>query len=263
MEDTINDVPDSPDAFGQVEAEDGTAEVQEDAPVLDVDQFGDHYVTVKVDGEEVRVPLAEAVAGYQRQADYTRKTQALATQKQDLQWAQAIRSALENDPASTIDLLSEHYGISRKAATQMAEDDFGYGTSEWDDPVEKRLREIDQRVASFEAAQAEARLHAEIQRLQNHYGEDFDPYEVVAAAAAQGSTNLEAVYKQIAFDRVTARATAAQQAAAAKSEKTVAAKRAASVVSGGSSASSRASDDVGPIRSIADAWAAAKRQYGA
>jgi hypothetical protein len=38
--------------------------------------------TVKIDGKEVEVPFEEVIAGYQRQADYTRKTQALAQEAQ-------------------------------------------------------------------------------------------------------------------------------------------------------------------------------------
>ena len=45
----------------------------------------DETYQVKVDGEMVEVSLKEALAGYQRQADYTRKAQALAAEKQQLE----------------------------------------------------------------------------------------------------------------------------------------------------------------------------------
>lgn len=41
--------------------------------------------TVKVDGQELQVPLEELLNGYQRQADYSRKTQALADERRQLQ----------------------------------------------------------------------------------------------------------------------------------------------------------------------------------
>lgn len=41
--------------------------------------------TVKVDGKEVEVPLSELKAGYSRQSDYTRKTQALAKEREEFQ----------------------------------------------------------------------------------------------------------------------------------------------------------------------------------
>lgn len=256
MSDTFtNDSEFDPTDDGQVE---GMGEAEEfDAPLLDIDEYGDHYITVKVDGEEVRVPLSEAIAGYSRQADYTRKTQELATQKQELQWASAIRQALENDPAGTIDLLTSHYGVTRKEAQRMVDDDYFMDEFQQDDPVDKRLQEIDKRVSAFEQMQAQQRLEEEIQRLQNTYGEDFNPQEVVAAALAQGNTNLEAVFKQVAFDRVRT----SKKAEPSRDTKAVESKRTASVVSGASSAKA-GKDAVGTVRSISDAWNSAKRSHG-
>lgn len=246
---------------GQVAEVDGAEDF--DALDLNIDEFADHYVTVKVDGEDVRVPLSEAVAGYSRQADYTRKTQELAEQRQQLQWASAIQAALENNPAQTIDLLANHYGISRAEAKEMA-DDWSVDSDTWNDPVEAKMTELDKRIRAFEEQQAYAKLERDVQELQTKYGDDFNPQEVVAAAIAQGSSNLEAVYKQIAFDRVAAKAEAAKQLAVdktAQQEKVIEAKRNAGVVSSGSSAKA-AKDEAGPIRSVSDAWAAAKKQYG-
>lgn len=255
MSDTSTDSLEfEPTDGGQFDDGDGAeAELQ----FLDINEYSDHHVTVKVDGEELTVPLSEAIAGYSRQADYTRKTQELASQKQELQWASAIRQALDNDPSGTIDLLAEHYNVSRKQAQAMVDDDPYLSDTSWDDPMDKRLKEIDQRVRSFEQAQAQAKLEMEISRLQSKYGEEFDPQEVVSTALAQGNTNLEAVYKQIAFDRLSSK----KQATASKEAGVKEAKKAASVVSGASSAKT-ASDNSGPIRSIADAYNAAKRHHG-
>lgn len=255
MSDTSTDSLEiEPTDGGQFDDGDGA---EAEVTFLDISEYADHHVTVKVDGEEIVVPLSEAIAGYSRQADYTRKTQELASQKQELQWASAIRQALDNDPSGTIDLLAEHYGVTRRQAQEMVDDDPYLSDSSWDDPVDKRLKEIDQRVRSFEQAQAQARLEAEISRLQNKYGEEFDAQEVVSAALAQGNTNLESVYKQIAFDRLSSK----KQATANKEADVKEAKKAASVVSGASSAKT-AKDDSGPIRSIADAYNAAKRHHG-
>jgi hypothetical protein len=105
--------------------------------------------------------------------------------------------------------------------------------------------------------QAQQRLEEEIQRLQNTYGEDFNPQEVVAAALAQGNTNLEAVFKQVAFDRVRT----SKKAEPSRDTKAVESKRNASVVSGASSAKA-GKDAVGTVRSISDAWNSAKRTHG-
>jgi hypothetical protein len=45
----------------------------------------EQLVTVKIDGKEEQVPLKEAIAGYQRQADYSRKTGALSEQRKQLE----------------------------------------------------------------------------------------------------------------------------------------------------------------------------------
>jgi hypothetical protein len=71
--------------------------------LLPVDEFGDKYVSCnQVDGEEVRVPLKEALSGYQRQADYTRKTQELSEQRRQVQFGAALQEALQNDPSGTL-----------------------------------------------------------------------------------------------------------------------------------------------------------------
>lgn len=51
----------------------------------------DQLVTVKIDGKEEQIPLKEAIAGYQRQADYSRKTAHVAElRKQVEQHAQQV-----------------------------------------------------------------------------------------------------------------------------------------------------------------------------
>ena len=65
--------------------EESDAEESEDEDDEEADPKLDEKFQVKVDGEVVEVTLKEALAGYQRQADYTRKAQALAAEKQELE----------------------------------------------------------------------------------------------------------------------------------------------------------------------------------
>lgn len=232
-----------------------------ETPYLDVNEYSNHRVAFKLDGEEQSVPLNEAIAGYQRQADYTRKTQELAEQRQSLQFASTLQTALENDPAGTLDLLSRHYGISTAQAEEMV--------YEWDedaDPVDMKMYELDQRIAQFEEYQNQQQIEKEIFRLQAKY-EDFDTNQVVQAALRSGSTDLEATYKQIAFDAFMKQKelqSMAQQQTQQKESEVVQAKRNAGVVSGGSSATSNTTtDSFQSISTIADAFAAAKRQLNA
>ena len=268
--DIVSDTIDAPQADpvvdGQVGDVGGTPDVADDAPILNVEEFSDHHVTVKVDGQDVKVPLSEAVAGYSRQADYTRKTQELAEQRQQLQWASAIAQALENDPKQTINLLQTHYGLSKAEAQQVANQATAEAQeSEWADPVEARVKELDDRIRQFEEDRAYQQLQQEVARLQTTYGDDFNPQEVVSQALATGSTNLEAVYKQIAYDRLVQKIQAGEQAnqiVQDQNQQVVDAKREASFVEGGASANGPSDVPVGKIGSIHDAWALAKNQMG-
>lgn len=260
---TDSDVPEmDPTVGGQVDAADG-AEAGFDGPILPIDEYRDFHVPVRVDGEELLVPLAEAVQGYQRQADYTRKTQEVAQQRQELQVVAAIKQALDNDPVGTLQALSEHYGVGGlpQAAPQQtqydSDDVWGFGGAT--DTPDPRLSQLEQRIAAFEKAQAQQQLEAEIGRLQTKYGDSFNAQEVLAQAVASGDSDLERVYKLIDYDRV-ANASRAQQQQAAKTQQAVAAKRAAQVVSSGTSAVGKTVND-SPIRSIRDAWAAAKQEF--
>jgi len=53
--------------------------------------------TIKVDGEELEVGIDELKNGYQRQADYTRKSQALAEQRKETENIQSERQRLEQE----------------------------------------------------------------------------------------------------------------------------------------------------------------------
>jgi hypothetical protein len=59
-------------------------EQDEEEEVEDDPNLSETY-QVKVDGEVIDITLKEALAGYQRQADYTRKAQALAAEREQLE----------------------------------------------------------------------------------------------------------------------------------------------------------------------------------
>jgi hypothetical protein len=255
IENTVEEVTDTPIVDGQVDANSETGEALEAEPkeYFVWDEYADKPVKLIVDGEEIEVPLAEALTGYQRQSDYTRKTQELAEQRRQVQFAAALQEALQNDPASTVELLSQHYGVNKQPTSE--EDEFL-------DPVEKQYRQLETRIQAFEQEKAMRELENQIESLSRRYGELFDANEVVAKALATGSTNLEATYKQIAFDRLFEQSRTKEVATKVKSEETkkiVDAKRDAAVVSKGASAKS-ADVSSKPIRSVRDAFESAKRQ---
>jgi len=224
---------------------------------IDTDSYADKYVKLKVDGEELDVPLKEALSGYQRQADYTRKTQELASQRESLQHAATLAQALERDPMGTLDVLARHYGANFANQQMPAEPEFT-------DPLERQVWEMNQKIQSFEQAQAQQDLEREVSRLQQQYP-DFDPVQVITTALNSGTDNLEAVYKQLAFDKLMNEVQTyrqAQQVIAERENQVVDAKRNAAFVAGGASANGAGVEPVGRITSVRDAWAAAKRQNG-
>ena len=70
----------------EIEAESEEVEaVEEESEEAEQEPDGTEYHRVKLDGTDFEVTLDEALAGYQRQQDYTKKTQALAEEKKQVQ----------------------------------------------------------------------------------------------------------------------------------------------------------------------------------
>lgn len=221
---------------------------QEELDLFDYTEVADKVVILQVDGQEVTVPLKEALAGYQRQADYTRKTQELSEQRRQLQYAAALTEALQQDPASTLQLLQQQFGLNQV----QPEEDI------WLDPSEQQLRQLEQRIAAFEQEKAMEELARTVDSLQSKYGAEFDADEVIAKALAIGSTDLEAVFKQIAFDKVYSKASQAERKLADEQAR-VQAKRQAAVISGGTSTKVTTPPTAQP-KSVFEAFEAAKKQ---
>lgn len=242
-----------PDANGQVnESTEVTAEApQEELDLFDYTEVADKVVKLQVDGQEVTVPLKEALSGYQRQADYTRKTQELAEQRKQVQFAAALAESLAKDPASTLQALQQHYGLGAPTQDQQVEE-------EYLDPAEKHLRSLEQRIVAFEQQKAMDDLTRTIDSLQSKYGDEFNADEVVAKALAVGSTDLEAVFKQITFDKVYSKASEAQKKLMEEQAR-VEAKRSASVVSGGSSNKNSVAAKAPKPTSVFEAFEQAKK----
>ena len=101
------------DLIGDLDRDDEESSDEESDDDGDDDPSLSETYEVKVDGEIVEVTLKEALAGYQRQADYTRKAQALAAEKQELEQVvaeigdtlgtlQTLDSAWEENPIQVL-----------------------------------------------------------------------------------------------------------------------------------------------------------------
>lgn len=101
------------------ESEDFDAEPdEEDQTDEDADE-GDYeeqdVYTVRVNGEDVDVTLDEALKGYQRESDYTRKTQQLAEQRKQLEAEQSEFQAVQAQTAQ----LRDAYGQTLQQLQQQ------------------------------------------------------------------------------------------------------------------------------------------------
>ena len=230
---------------------DGT--VTADSPDSSVEVLGepvgDGY-TVKVDGVEEQVSLNELRDGYQRQADYTRKTQELASERGRLQQAEAIVNSLEADPAGTLAALGDAFGVGGTAAQPTG------SVAPWDepDPSEQRIASLEARLADQDRLQRRQQVEKQVDQLKEIYG-DFNAPELYQHALTHKIGNLEAALTHMRYNDVAAKASKLEQ----DKERTEA-KRGASVVEpSGSKQAGSATEPVKMVSSIREAFMDAKR----
>ena len=204
---------------------------------------------VKIDGEEQQVSLEELQNGYQRQADYTRKTQEIAAERERLLQAEAIVSALEKDPVGTLDTLASSFNVNNPVPNQI--DDSEYEQ----DPTERKLAELENKIAAQEQVQRVQKIEREVNTLQEKYGE-FDRQELLNHALKNGIPNLEAAYTHMRFNEVKTTADKLSQEQEITNKK----REAAVVTPGGSTQSGTESEPTPEVSSLRDAFALAKKQ---
>lgn len=204
---------------GQVEAsEQGSVEEPPARQYLDVDDPDNRYVRTKVNGEEVEVPFSEALRGYSRTEDYTRKTQEVARLREEADLGIKLQVALATDPIATINLLQQRYAQQQQAPPPEPE---------FDDPLEKMLHEerqarlaLEQRIAQREQDEQLNQMVGTLRSQFNANDEDIRNTIITAAQQQLPVEMLPMVYKTMAFDRIQASVQAHrdQQAALAAEE---------------------------------------------
>jgi hypothetical protein len=225
-------------------------EAEPEHEYFDPTEFGEKYVKVKVDGEEISVPLNEALQGYQRQASYTKKTQELAAQRQEAENALRLAQSVQANPGLTMQVLASQAGMSveqflnltpaqqQRVAADTAE-------PEYSDPFERALAEERQArmmlQAKFEQREADEILHRAIGGLQQQLGATEEDVRAVVGQALQmgvGPEMFPMIYQSQQYQRSLAvqqaQTQSQQQTAAAEQQRQAAARAAAQVVSSGS-----------------------------
>lgn len=270
-DDTQDAAPEAPIGEGQGEVED-----QPETTYLDLGQYAGQKVRVKVDGEDVEVPVEDLLGGYSRTADYTRKTQELAAQRQEIDFWKSVDAAMRVNPQQTLEYLSKQFGAQQApAATEAADDDWG----QYSDPTEQKLEALQQQLAPavqyFQQQQAEQYLNQVIDGLNTKYADSEVPFsaqEVVTEALNRGIHDprmLEAVYRDMSFDRLRAQLSAKKEVATQQQttdaqKKAAAQQQAALIGSGAGAPRGRAPQSTAPRKyeSFADAWAESKAELG-
>ena len=262
---------------------DGDGQTTESEPeyreYLDPTEHADRYVRVKVGGEDVEVPLQEALSGYSRTADYTRKTQELAQQRQQAEYALTLQRAIEANPEETLRLLARQHGLEfgqspppQKWGEQPSYDD-GLDDEPLTDPIQKQLREqqtvLSQLVEQREREQADRAVRSAIGGLQSRYQADQPTIRQVIQTALQsnmGPDSFDMIYKNIAFDRAhQARQLAQQQRQQQEEQRRAAGERASQLIGSDTSANGAGGALPGPAdgrMSISEAYEAALREHG-
>jgi len=209
--------------------------------------------TVKVDGDEHQVSLEELQDGYQRQADYTRKTQELAAERQRLQQAETIVSALESDPHGTLTALGNALGVENNLVHQDEHQSW-----EDEDPTTQRVANLEAQVARQAQTQRKQALDREVYRLKSHYG-DFDEQALFQHALDNKISNLEAAYTHMNFNGLAGYAGKLQ-----RDQDALEAKRGGAPVEGGKTVQQGTVVDDNPkkVSSLREAFALAKQELG-
>jgi len=183
-ENTEEEAPEEGQAEEEVE-EEVSAESEESEEELEIVAEEDLKYTIKVDGEEYEVGIDELKSGYQRQADYTRKSQALAEQRKGTEAIQSERQRLEQERqmyANGLQMLQE-----QQTAKLQDFDKVDWETMKEEDPYQYMLKKDEYRDAQERvnnAAQQQVLIQQEQQAASNQARGQFVQQEYARLVAA-------------------------------------------------------------------------------
>ena len=144
-------------------------EQEEQEEVTKQESPSDKYYPIKLDGEDMEITLDEALQGYQRQSDYTKKTQALANERKQVEADKEALLRQRDHYKQTVDRL-----VSERQAQSTEEPD-------WDqlyesDPLQwmKQKEEFrSNKEKTLELQQEQFRLQQEQQQEQQAQMQQF------------------------------------------------------------------------------------------
>ena len=152
---TTDDVGDTTDNVGESDEDEG--EYEEEGEPEEEEEL--EYYAIKIDGEEIEVSLKELQSGYQRQKDYTKKTQALAEQRKDYE-----------TKAAKIEQLQAEYLNQAQLANELLNRDLAkYQKLDWDDmKVNDPVGYLQKQIEVGEIRQQQTALQQQAQAAYEH-----------------------------------------------------------------------------------------------
>ena len=252
------------DDGGQGGSIDSTEVIPEDVPafdeseLLDTSEIGDRMVRLTVDGEDVVVPLNDALNGYNSQAAATKRFQEASTLRQEAEAARReaedavnLARAVSNDPGMTMKVLASQAGLTVEQflnLTPQQQQNVAAASEpepEFADPMEKALYEerqarqaLEQRISAqeqqYQAQQADTQLRQSIGALQSQYGATPEDAQSVVRQAFEmkvGTEMFPMIYQAQQYQKSQATNSAQQDAAAASAAESAARQQAAAQAS--------------------------------
>lgn len=151
---------------------------QEEQPIIEEEELEQPEEEVEEETEEDesqfveingdKIDINELKSGYLRQSDYTKKTQNLAREKEEIDEALVFYENVKNNP-NAIESLRQNVPIPRGA-----------------DPAQEHLMKLEEELYDM-------KLDNEINLMQSKY-EDFEVMDVLSFASENKLTNLEDAY---------------------------------------------------------------------
>lgn len=176
------DAPPDDEPAEDAEAPDDADEASDDSE----EPTSEPTYTVKVDGKVLEVPVSELTKGYQRFADYTRKTTELANERKSLEAEMQTVAQVREEYGKRLSQLADALktvDAEPDWEKLKAEDPIGFAT-QWADwqikaqqrqAVEREHQRVQQEQAQHAQAQQQAFLQAEQQKLLEAVPEWKDP----------------------------------------------------------------------------------------
>lgn len=200
--------------IGEAGGDTQVTEIPEAPPVeyLEVDdELAGKYVRMDRDGQEISVPLKEALDGYNANSVATQRFQEASSLRQEAEQAVRLQQALQANPGLTVQYLAQQAGVSVQQFLGQAEQEGQQPQAApeedvYEDPLERQIAE--ERTArlalqaQFEQQAADRELAQAVGNLKAQFQIDDDQARAVVSQALNMGMGIEAlpmIYQSMAY----------------------------------------------------------------